>query len=844
MNIYTCIIIMLCAGVGALSALAADSDPGKMVFFEKSIRPLLAEHCYKCHSESKGENKGGLTLDTQSGWMDGGDSGPALVPGKISESLLIEAVEQRDPDFAMPPKYKLSGPEITRLKEWVAMGAPDPRDGKPAKLAPSSIDIAAGRGFWSFRPVKSPPVPVVKNGDWPSDPIDRFILAKQVGKGVSPVADADRATLIRRATYDLVGLPPTPAEIRAFINDPAGDRQALARVVDRLLASGHFGERWGRHWLDIVRYGESMGRTRNYPFPFAWKYRDYVIASFNKDKPYDRFVTEQLAGDLLPAKDNRQSDEHHIATGFLALGSMDLNERDREKFKLDVIDDQIDVTGRAFMALTTGCARCHDHKFDPIPTADYYAMAGIFGSTNTLSGYGNRQGGGNKLNRSTLISLSDKEGKQPAVVEAPRPGGKEMKLQKQLDNLKREESKLVEGLKEFRKAGQDGKKRISGINPATQFSPHRAQQRIKQIKGQVKRFQKQISNLANARKGAGATNGNLAMGVRDAQKISNCRVRIRGDVDNRGAEVARGVPRVLTNGKQPQLPPDSSGRLELARWMSDPSHPLTARVMVNRVWHHLFGSGIVRTVDNFGESGERPSHPQLLDHLAARFTGEMDWSVKKLIRAVMLSHAYRLASEYSERNHAVDPDNTLFWRANVRRLEAEALRDSMMFVAGTLKLEPAKGSLVQKLKGGEIGKSGGGPSVASFAHRSVYLPILRNYLPEFLQVFDFAEPASVIGRRDITTVSTQALYLLNDKFVIDQSHAAATRLLKDDRLDGRDERIAGAYLLAYGRTPSGGELAQARRYLNHASGTGQLPEQALGGLIQALFASAEFRYAL
>ena len=478
MNIYTCIIMLLCGWVGALSALAADSDPGKIAFFERSIRPLLIEHCYKCHSQSKGEDKGGLTLDTQSGWMDGGDSGPALVPGKISESLLIEAVEQRDPDFAMPPKYKLSGPEIARLKEWVAMGAPDPRDGKPGKLKPSSIDIAAGRDFWSFRPVKSPPVPVVKSADWPSDPIDHFILAKQAGKGLVPVADADRATLIRRATYDLVGLPPTPEEIRAFINDPAGDREAFARVVDRLLSSGHFGERWGRHWLDIVRYGESMGRTRNYPFPFAWKYRDYVIASFNKDKPYDRFVTEQLAGDLLPARDDGQSDEHHVATGFLALGSMDLNERDREKFKLDVIDDQIDVTGRAFMAMTTGCARCHDHKFDPIPTTDYYAMAGIFGSTNTLSGYGNRQGGGNKLNRSTLISLSDKGGSGPAVVATPRPGAKEMNLQKQLANLKREESKLVEGLKEFRKAGQDGKEKLSA-NAAPRFNPQRAQQRIK-----------------------------------------------------------------------------------------------------------------------------------------------------------------------------------------------------------------------------------------------------------------------------------------------------------------------------------------------------------------------------
>ncbi len=843
MKISVSAILLILAVAGLSRMPAADQAPEEIAFFEKSIRPLLAKHCYKCHSAAKGEDKGGLMLDTQAGWMDGGDSGPALIPGKISGSLIIEAVEQQDPDFAMPPKYKLSTSEISHLRQWVEMGAPDPRNGKPSKSVSSSIDIAAGRKFWSFRPVKAPPIPETKNTGWVNDPIDRFILAKQADKGVVPVADADRTMLIRRATYDLVGLPPTPEEIRAFINDPASDREAFAGVVDRLLASRHFGERWGRHWLDIVRYGESMGRTRNYPFPFAWKYRDYVIAALNKDKPYNRFVTEQLAGDLLPAKDDGQSDEHHVATGFLALGSMDLNERDREKFKLDVIDDQIDVTGRAFMALTTGCARCHDHKFDPIPTTDYYAMAGIFGSTSTLSGYGNRQGGGNKLNPSVLISLSDQGGEKPAVVKSSRPGGKEVKLQRQLTNLKKEESKLVEGLKEFRKPGQGGKARTSSATAAP-LTPQRAQQRIKQIKAQVKRLQKQISKLANARKGGGAVDGNVAMGVCDAEKVSNCKVRIRGDADNHGAEVARGVPQVLTNGEQPQLPPDSSGRLELARWMSDASHPMTARVMVNRVWHHLFGSGIVRTVDNFGESGERPSHPQLLDHLAVRFTGEMGWSVKKLIRAVMLSHSYRLASQYRESNHAADPDNTLFWRANVRRLEAEALRDAIMLVAGTLELEPAKGSLVQKLKAGEIGKDGGGPSLNAFAHRSVYLPIVRNYVPEFLQVFDFAEPASVIGRRDITTVSTQALYLLNDQFVIGQSRAAAARLLKDKQLAGEEERISGAYLLALGRPPSGGELAQARGYLETASDEGQSGEEALGAMIQALFASAEFRYAL
>ena len=838
-------IAFLLVGLGADNAKAVDPTTEGIAFFEKSVRPLFAKHCYKCHSSSKGEDKGGLVLDSQAGWMDGGDSGPAIIPGKITESILIEAIEQKDPDFAMPPKYKLSSSEIENLKKWVSMGAPDPRDGTPVKPAPSKINIAEGRKFWSFQPARSSTLPNVKDKNWVNDPIDRYILDKQASKKLVPVADADRATLIRRVTYDVVGLPPTPQEIRDFVNDPATVQVALEKVVNRLLDSKHFGERWGRHWLDIVRYGESVGRTRNYPFPFAWKYRDYVIDSFNNDKPYNQFVIEQLAGDLLESKDNAQSDEQHVATGFLAMGSMDLNERDKEKFQLDVIDDQIDVTGRAFMALTTGCARCHDHKFDPIPTTDYYAMAGIFKSTNTLSGYGSRQGGGNKLNRNTLISLSNNRVTTVATkpVKPSQPSAREIKLQGQIAKLKKEVKPLTDKLKTFRKKSASKQKKTSA-NEQKQFNPQRTQQRIKQIRNQVKRLEKQIGNLSNDRNNEPIISGNLAMGARDAQNVSKCKVRIRGDVDNRGAEVPRGVPQVLTDGTQPELPAKSSGRLEFALWMTEPSHPLTSRVMVNRVWHHLFGKGIVRTVDNFGYSGERPSHRKLLDHLALRFTGDMNWSIKNLIRTIVMSHSYRLASQHSENNYAVDPDNTLLWRANVRRLEAEALRDAMMSVAGTLNFDPAKGSLVQNLKAGEVGKNGGIQFLKSFNHRSVYLPIVRNYVPEFLQIFDFAEPSSVIGRRDVTTVSTQALFLLNDKFVIDQSNATAKRLLSDERLENQEERIAGAYLLAFGRAPSGSELSELRKFLDEAIKNGQTPEVAFSGFIQALFASAEFRYAL
>ena len=811
----------------AVQAGAAD-DPKKIAFFETEIRPLLAEHCYKCHSAAKGESKGGLTLDTQAGWMDGGDSGAALVPGKATESLIIEAVEQGDPDFSMPPKYKLANHEIAALKKWVAMGAPDPRDGSAPTLPEPEIDIAKGREFWSFQPVEKSALPKVKDEAWPAGEIDHFILAAQEAAGVAHVDSADRRTLIRRASYDLVGLPPTPAEILAFVDDPAPDDTAFAKVVDRLLASSHFGERWGRHWLDIVRFGESMGRTRNYPFPFAWRYRDYVIAAFNKDKPYDQFVREQLAGDRLKSENPAQVDERSVATGFLALGSMDLNERDREKYKMDVVDDQIDVTARAFMALTAGCARCHDHKFDPLPTADYYALAGIFGSTDTLSGYASRQGGNNqKVNGNLLVSLKTVADDKPIPAEPPKPSGQERNLRKRLAELREQEKNLKSQVK-------NGDAKTAG----------KLRGRLKGVQGQIKKVDKQVKRLAAQRNGGADARANMAMGVRDAKEIKDCKICVRGDVDNRGAEVPRGFPQVLTSTSPVAMPEEASGRLELANWIASPEHPLTARVMANRVWHHLFGSGIVRSVDNFGKTGERPSHPKLLDHLAARFVGEHGWSVKSLVREVMLSRAYRAASTHNEANAAVDPDNRLFWRANVRRLEAEALRDSMMSVAGALDLKSPEGSLVQKLKGGQIGSGQGGQQVDAFPHRSVYLPIVRNNIPEILEVFDFAEPASVIGKRDVTTVSTQALYLLNDGFVIKQSRTAAKRVLEDERLKNREERIAGAYVLAFGRVPSGGELAAARRYLNQATEDGQKPEESWGGFMQALFASAEFRYVL
>ncbi|MGI9244866.1 MAG: PSD1 and planctomycete cytochrome C domain-containing protein [Verrucomicrobiales bacterium] len=798
---------------------ALAEKPEHIAFFERRIRPILAEHCYECHSTASSKLKGGLALDTEAGWMDGGDSGEVIIPGEPAKSLLIGAISHQDVDLQMPPKYRLSEDEIDDLQRWVKLGAPDPRDGgSPPKPTEVSIDLEEGRKFWAFQKPELRHPPAVRDAGWPQDPIDQFILSELEARGLKPAADADRHTLIRRATFDLVGLPPSPGEIREFVDDPATDEVAFAKVVDRLLASPRFGERWGRHWLDLARYAESMGRTRNWPFPFAWRYRDYVIDAFNRDTQYDRFLTEQLAGDLLPAEDASQRDRQLTATGFLTLGSLDLNERDAKVFRADQIDEQIDVSSRAILGLTVACARCHDHKFDPIPTADYYALAGIFGSTEVFSGLRNRGGGGKGyLDASRFAKLHhtdaspSKQAKMSGQAAAEKP--RVTKLKKQIATIER--AILAE-------------KQNPGKNSRTKAQ--------KRLRSQLKQLGKQ---LEQARKGGGGTqlDNGLVMAVGDSAKVSDWRINIKGDAKNLGAEIPRGVPRVLlpAQAETLTLSDSSSGRLGLARWMTSPEHPLTSRVMVNRLWHHLFGQGIVRTVDNFGETGERPSNQALLDHLALRFSVDNAWSIKRTIREIMLTRTYRLSSQHNATAFLADPENRLHWRSNVRRLEAEAIRDSLLSIAGRLDPEPPEASPVRTMKIGEIGRGANLPENRSFNKRSVYLPIIRNYVPPVLEAFDFAEPSSVTGRRDITTVSTQALYMMNSRFVLEQAGAAASQLEAQGSSDPY-ERIQTIYLEAFGRHPRKAETDRAAAYIN-AEGA-----DAWRALYQAIFASSEFRY--
>ena len=852
--------------VGLLAAAvvvpAADKpseklSPDQLAFFEKKIRPVLVAKCYQCHSAQAEKVKGGLLLDTREGIRMGGASGHAVEPGDLKGSLLITAIRSDKKDQMMPPKEKLPPEVIADFEKWVLMGAPDPRDSK-AKLA-AKPSLAEGKTFWSFQPVKPVAVPQPKDTKWSASDIDRFVLKKLEENQLKPVADADPHTFIRRLYFDLIGLPPTPEEVQAFVRDfslshsptrtpapasageKAGKREsvnpAIERVVDKLLASPHFGERWGRHWLDVARYAESSGKERNYAYPEAWRYRDYVIASFNTDKPYDRFLREQIAGDLLPAKDAAQRNENLIATGFLAIGPKGLNERNREAFIMEQVDEQIDVATRAALGLTVSCARCHDHKFDPVPQRDYYAMAGIFKSTETHFGIG---GGGNGKNRqpSTHVPLVKTFAPPPPLTSASAPSAPVTstqsrkltpEMEEKLKKFAEKNPKAVLRLKNMSEAEKVAAyERFFGSADATPARPAKAAKK-----------QAKYPETPNAPKASGEPNGQWAMAVLDG-KPADCPIYIRGELEEKGPVIPRGFVTVLGATEPAKIAPGQSGRLELANWLTAPENPLTARVMANRVWQHLFGEGIVSTPDNFGATGERPTHPDLLDYLANRFVAN-GWSVKQLVREIVLTRTYQLNSASDAKNFAADPDNNFLWRANQRRLDAESIRDGILAVSGRLDLQAPHGSPISTLGDTDLGRAARTTLKGDSRHRSVYLPIVRDMLPEALDLFDFAEPSLVVAAREVTTVPSQALYMLNSPFIRENAAAFAKRF-QGTSADPK-ERITAAYLTAFSRPPTAAEITRAESYLKtQATERGGSTESALTTFCQALFASAEFRY--
>jgi len=864
------ILLLSCAFLHAADPAVPTAE--QLAFFESKIRPVLAEKCYKCHSDRAEKIRGGLLLDTREGIRRGGDNGPAVVPGDLDASLLIDAVRHTNRDTAMPPEKaggKLPDSVIRDLQQWVRSGAADPRDGSSKVV--KKFDADAARRWWAFQPVVRPPVPLPVDTAWARNDIDRFVRAAQEKAGVSPAPDAERATLLRRVHFDLTGLPPSPAQLAAFLADSSPN--ALATVVDRLLASPQFGERWGRHWLDVARFAESTGKDINTTFPHAWRYRDYVIDSFNADKPFDQFLREQIAGDLLPPKNPRHRAELLTATGFLALGPKGLNEPNPRQFHLDLADEQIDTVSQSFLALTLACARCHDHKFDPVPQRDYYALAGIFLSTETC--YGTPRSIQNR-HPAPLLDLPPDAATQ--TVAEPISRSERERFAKEAADARKELADLA-------------RERFTAIreNSGVEKPPEQRQQ-IRFL-GLVNRLGAAESALANY--DASGTPRPLAMGVRDlpvsaSQRtppafsngvgtglllqrlggrppefalIGDSPLFSRGEVGKPGEKIPRAFPAILNAGNSP-IPEGVSGRLQLAAALTSVDNPLTSRVLANRVWHWIFGTGLVGSPDNFGTTGQKPSNQELLDHLACQLRDE-GWSLKGLLRSLLLSHTYSLASTHNPSNFTRDPENRLLWRHSPKPLEAEALRDAMLAISGMLDPSPPLGSAIATEGDGPLGlrRRDTESRIASVGgtHRSVYLPIPRDQLPDVLAVFDFAEPSLVTGARENTNVPSQALYLLNNAHVAELATKTATRILTtfpdnslSDPAARLDQRLRLAFQLAFSRNPEPVENQAAMRFFTdfatrwraehpRDSTASQITTAAWTSFARALFATAEFR---
>jgi hypothetical protein len=820
-----------------LSAIAVRAEPPAdekaLEFFENRIRPVLVEHCYACHSaeaQKAGKLKGELQLDTRAGIRKGGETGPAVVPGDIESSQLVEAM--RYEGLEMPPKGKLPDHVVADFVKWIQAGSPDPRDGVSSTPTLSKgIDLEAGRRHWAFQPPTMPPIPSVQNGAWPLGDIDRFILSRLEAAGLDPAVEADRYTLLRRLCFDLTGLPPSPGEIEAFVKDESP--QAYEVLVDRLIASPAFGDRWGRHWLDLAQYADTIGLDGNLPDKNAWRYRDYVIAFFNEDKPFDQFVREQIAGDLMTAENDQSRAAQIVATAFLAQGPIQEQNMFKEQLRWDIIDNQVGKVGQVFLGLTMQCARCHDHKFDPVSQDDYYAMAGIFQNLQVIDGFL----GKSKTRSATVrVPLPESAAQRATYQQAMAVHEvRQAELESEINRYKEEIAELDQRLSELRSAetSQDAESELAELD--------------QQQTSATKKLQS-AGNTWDDHCKANAPEHPYIFGAKEVTAI-NAQIRIRGNAHQLGREVARGFLQVLLPEAPLQIPEQVSGRLELAQVMTDPNSvtgPLTARVAVNRIWHHVFGTGLVPSVDNFGIRGEKPSHPELLDFLALGFM-EQGWSVKTVVRQLVLSRTYRMASLHDERSHRADPTNQLLWRMNRRRLEAEAIRDTILLVSG--QLDPGRGGSSLPLASwisGPIeefvsleGKLLPSPPVAK--RRTVYWPVYRIRLPwtDGLMLFDAALSSVITGARPQTIAPTQSLYLMNSPFLIEQGKITARRLVQQHETSGED-RVRSLYLLALSRSASDEEVRGTLETLARLTAQGVADEEAWGMLCHAVFASNEF----
>ncbi len=793
--------IMGALGLPCLAATAPNA--AQLEFFEKKVRPVLVERCYECHSAESGKMKGGLAVDARDSLLTGGDNGPALIAGNPDKSLLIEAVRYQNRDMQMPPKSALPAAEKKILEDWVKMGAPDPREVVASKShGPRVIDIEAGRQHWAFRPIAEPQKPKADA----ANPIDAFIIAKLAEKNLKLAAPADPHTLIRRATFDLTGLPPTPEEVTAFVNQsstPQGLNQAYRALIERLLASPHYGEKWGRHWLDVARYADSNGLDENIALGTAWKYRDYVVKAFNTDKPFDQFLTEQIAGDLLPAANLEARREHATATAFLNLGAKVLAEPDKEKLVMDTVDEQIETMGRAFLGMTLGCVRCHDHKFDPIRQDDYYALAAIFKSTRAYS--------------------VDRIGALSTAFETPLAGLDEYAA------VKSAERALELKTKEVAAAQAALKKKKT---PETMAA-------VDRLMHEQESIEKNLPDLPTV------------LSVTDDEKVlPELPIHIRGSHLTLGKPIARGFPVVMQTAKssKPSFAKDHSGRLELARWLASPDHPLTSRVIVNRVWSWHFGQGIVSTTDNFGLLGQAPTQPELLDFLARWFTRE-GWSIKDLHRLIMTSAVYQQGSTNPASAAAAlsDPENRLLNHFPVLRLQAEEIRDALLAVAGRLDVRIGGKTVPLRNRQFVFNHTSKDATTYVSTRRALYMPIIRNNLYDLFQQFDYPDPSVSTGLRNSTVVSPQALLMMNDVLVMQAADALAAKLLC---LSDIEQRLEFAFQQAYGRSAGVTEKQRARNFLtvtdaalaSDVSDSAERESRSWSLYCQTLFMANEFIY--
>lgn len=832
----TVTLFLLLSGAGQTPPLPADDAPAaaptaaETEFFEKEVRPILANRCYSCHSERSGQREGGLLLDSRPGWQEGGDSGKVISPGDLSKSLLVTAIRYADPDRQMPPDRRLSEHEVSVLEKWVLLGAPDPRDKPSTATSDNAVhpsDPIAGREHWAFRPLKQPVVPTAVNKHWASSHIDRFVLAKLEENGLQPMPDADRRTLMRRLYFQLIGLPPTPEQADAFLSDKQPD--AIERLVDTLLASPHFGERWGRHWLDLARYADSNGLDENFLFREAWRYRNNVIDAVNRDVPFDQFLMEQIAGDLLPFETVEQRDRQRIAAGFLVIGPKVLLGNNPQERIMDVADEQLDTIGRAILGQTLGCARCHDHKFDPVPTADYYALAGIMTSTRVME---TRYMLGQQRMMEQLIGLGKTGDQADQHYEAywRERSQRDARVSKAKDALKALEAGNEAELRKIREENQ------SAVADAAVDASLSQEQKVAAQKALLDEATVAAKPVSIPPRG---------MIPADIDQPADEAIRLAGQFNRKGDVVARGFLQVIGNNP-PQIPGDQSGRLQLAQWLTDVEQGagrVAARVQANRVWHHLTGRGIVRTVDNFGRTGEPPTHPELLDHLALELI-EGNWSLKSLIRKIVLSRTFQLSSGHSSENDVADPENQFLWRANRRRLDPESFRDAILSVAGTLNPEPMD-STVSYL-GDQATAVGANTNRrrTDFPCRSIYLPVIRNDLPDLFEALDFADPHAATGMRPQTIVATQALFVLNNEMMTDAATKTAERFSGPDAESSPETFVRRLFSHAINDQPDPQELRLMVSALTNSGTATDGKESTVTAralVCHALFASSRFQ---